>query len=158
MKRDLQIHHRILAFFHPGDHKLSVPERIVKTLCTSDGRVLVRFKLQGDRPDVLVHIQPCSDCARRLATQSSLVQPSDSGDEIAARNPVGAEKETGSWKARHLMRCTKKKVQVRWRGGTTQWIPRSDLSRDLRDDVSYFVRRYHEEREQGITIDPCTAV
>jgi hypothetical protein len=157
MKQELKQHRSNLAFFHPGQgREMWFPKRVVATLSFSDSRVLVRFKLQGEQSDVLVHIQLCSDYTRRLATTESLVQPSDSGDEVVSWTGVGPEKETGTWKVKHLMRCTKNKVQVRWMGGTTEWVWRAHLSRALRDDVGYLVLRYKEERERGISASHCT--
>jgi hypothetical protein len=155
----LRQHENDLAFFHPGyKPQIWFPERIVNTLCFTDSRVLVRFKLKGGEPDVLVHIQLCTDYTRSMCTQDSFVLPSDYGDEVVSWTASGSEEDTGTWKVMHLMSYTKKLVEVRWLGGTIDWISRSDLSPALRDDVVYLVRRYKEERARGIPSHYCTMV
>jgi hypothetical protein len=159
LKRRLKQHRRFLAYFDPSRNHMVFPQAVKNTLSFSDGRVLVRFEFQ-DREDMLVHIQLCTNLARREATRPEKVLASVEGDEIASWTRVGppTAREKGMWKVRHLIRATRMKVQLRWMGGGVQWVKRCHLSDELRDNVDFLVRRYKEERASGVEIHKCSLV
>jgi hypothetical protein len=156
LKRRLLQHKEILSFFDPKYNRMRFPDILKKSISLSDGRVLVWFGFYNSE-DMLVHIQLCTQYTRREATRDGKVLASEEGDEIVKWSKVGppSEREIGMWKVQHLIRATQNKVQVRWMGGQVSWVKRKHLSPALRRQVAPIIRRYREQRAQGLAINEC---